>query len=246
MHRCFFETDISKGCMVTVDGDEALHITRVLRLGVGDLIEITSGNGKVYEAQINATDKKSIDVCVLRELLVDGEPKTDVSLFIGLTKSAKMELIIQKAVELGVSSVVPVEMERSVVKVKDEDKKTQRFRRIAMEAAKQCKRSKIPFVSEPVKFTDAMNMLSNLDFSFVPYECEKQKSIREIFTGKNVFAKSVGFIIGPEGGFSDPEAEFIKENNIQTVTLGKRILRMETAAISVLSIVMYELGEMSN
>jgi len=246
MHRCFFETDISKGNLVTVDGDEALHITRVLRLGVGDLIEITSGNGKVYEAKINATDKKSIEVCALKELLVDGEPKTDVSLFIGLTKSSKMELIIQKAVELGVSSVVPVEMERSVVKVKDEDKKTQRFRRIAMEAAKQCKRSKVPLVSDPIKFNQAVEMLSNMDFSFAPYECETKKSIREIFTGENEFLKSVGFIIGPEGGFSDTEAEFIKENNIQTVTLGKRILRMETAAISVLSIVMYELGEMSN
>lgn len=246
MHRCFFETDISVGNPVTVDGDEALHITRVLRLHIGDLIEITSGNGKVYEAEIKDTDKKSITVSVLRELQVDGEPDVEVSLFVGLTKSAKMELIIQKAVELGVSAIIPVEMERSVVKVKDEDKKTQRFRRIAIEATKQCKRSKVPFVSEPVSFKEAIDMLKKLEFSFVPYECETQTGIKKCFSLEKRSVKSAGFIIGPEGGFSDSEAEFIKTNNIQTVTLGKRILRMETAAISVLSIVMYELDQMSN
>ncbi len=244
MHRCYYEADISVDCILTVEGDEAVHIARVLRLEKGDLIEITSGNGRVYRAEIMSVAKKSIDVLVLEELVVTGEPQRDVTLFIGLTKSAKLELVIQKAVELGVSSIVPVIMERSVVKIKDDDGKTQRFRRIASEATKQCKRSRVPFVSEPVAFERAVDMLKACDLCFVPYEGETQLGIKSIFNGNEI--KSAGFIIGPEGGFSDFEVDLLKKNNIQTVTLGKRILRMETAAISVLSVLMYELGEMSN
>ena len=218
----------------------------MLRLGEGDFIEITSGNGRVFKAEIKSVDKKSIDVLVSDELACTGEPDVDVSLFIGLTKSAKLELVIQKAVELGVNNIIPVIMERSVVKIKDDDKKTQRFRRIAMEATKQCKRSKVPFVSEPVDFSEAVKQLNTFDLAFVPYEGETQVPVKSVFEDKELLKGKAGFIIGPEGGFSDEEVTLLKKNNVKTVTLGKRILRMETAAISVLSIVMYELDEMSN
>ena len=244
MHRCYYEADISSGCQITVEGDEAIHIARVLRLEKGDSIEITSGNGRVYRAGIESVAKKSIEVFIMEELEITGEPKTDVTLFIGLTKATKLELVIQKAVELGVCAIVPVIMERCVVKIKDEDSKTQRFRRIASEATKQCKRSRVPYVSDPVSFEEAVKMLKNCELCFVPYESEMNTEIKSVFDGGKV--KSAGFIIGPEGGFSDFEADLLKKNGIQTVTLGKRILRMETAAIAVLSVVMYELGEMSN
>ena len=244
MHRCYYDADISVGCKITVEGDEAIHIARVLRLEKGDIIEITSGNGHVYKAEIKNVAKKSIEVFITEELAITGEPETDVTLFIGLTKGSKLELVIQKAVELGISSVVPVIMERCVVKIKDEDSKTQRFRRIASEATKQCKRSRVPYVSDPVTFEEAVEMLKNCELSFVPYESETNTGIKAVFNGKKV--KSAGFIIGPEGGFSELEVDLLKKNSIQTVTLGKRILRMETAAIAVLSVAMYELGEMSN
>lgn len=246
MHRCFCENPLGTLNTVVIEGEEAAHISKVLRLAKGDFIELTNGNGKVFLCEIEKSDKKAVEVNVKEELEVCSEPETEVTLFIGLTKSAKLEFVIQKATELGVTTIVPVAMERSVVKLKDEDKKTERYRRIALEAVKQCKRSKVPDVYEPVSFEKAAEMLGSCDVKFVPYECETTKTIKNCLNIDKKGKKTVGFIIGPEGGFSPEEIEIINNNNIETVTLGKRILRMETAAISVLTIVMYEFNEMGD
>jgi 16S rRNA (uracil1498-N3)-methyltransferase len=242
MHRCFYKADLAEGETIYVDGEEAIHMLRVLRLTKGDFVEITSANGKVFSGEIISEDKKTLEILVGKEMEENFEPSKNVKLFIGLTKSAKLELVIQKAVELGISEIYPVAMQRSVVKAKEEDKKTDRFRKIALEAVKQCKRNKIPFVSQPVDFKKAIELLKECDISFAPYEGEKQVSLKSVLGSKE--CNSIGYIIGPEGGFSLEEIEFIKKNNIPSVTLGSRILRMETAAISVLGIVMYEMGEM--
>lgn len=246
MHRCFYETPLCSLKTVIVEGEEAFHISKVLRLAKGDFIEIANGNGKVFSAEILSSDKKSVEVLVKEELETNPETNTDVTLFIGLTKSSKLELIIQKATELGATAIVPVDMERSVVKLKDEDKKTERYRRIAFEAVKQCKRTKVPYINTPVDFKTAVDMLKKCDVHFAPYESENDVSLKEFLNTDKTNKKSIGFIIGPEGGFAPEEIELLKENKIDTITLGKRILRMETAAISVLTIVMYEFNEMGD
>ena len=225
MHRCFIEEQIN-GKNVNVSGAEAAHMLKVLRFKKGDAFEICDGSGIVAQA------------CVTE--ISGNAPEIKLYLFQGLSKGTKMELVIQKAVELGAAAVIPVEMKRSVVKVKDEDKKTDRWRKIALEAVKQCKRAVVPEVYSPVDFKTAADMLSRLDIAIVPYEDEKECSIKSVL--EKASGKTGGFIIGPEGGFDPSEIEYIKKLGIPCVTLGKRILRTETAAISVLSVMIYELS----
>ena len=157
-----------------------------------------------------------------------------------------METIIQKAVELGVYEVVPVIMDRCVLKLDEKAKtdKTKRWQKVAVEAVKQCGRGLVPKVHTPVKFSEAVKMLKELDLAFMPYEemgHSGQRGLKELL--KDFNGKDVGFIVGPEGGFSDAEVTLAKENKISTIGLGSRILRTETAGSTVISIIMYELDE---
>ena len=241
MHRCFVEEKFNIGDIVCITGDEAVHVVRVLRLNPGDELELFNGSGYVAEAVIDNVSKQSASVKIKNIFESEAEPKIKLVLFQGIAKEAKMDFIIQKATELGIAEIVPVETEFSVVKIKDSAKKTQRWQKIAFEAAKQCKRATVPEVKEPVNFKKALELLKQNEVCFAPYECAKDGSLRELVCNKNV--KSVGYIIGPEGGFSKTEAELMQEKDIPLVTLGKRILRTETAAISTLSILMFCFGE---
>ncbi|MBQ2897636.1 MAG: 16S rRNA (uracil(1498)-N(3))-methyltransferase [Clostridia bacterium] len=241
MHRCFLEKHFNIGDFVEIAGDEATHIQRVLRLCEGDEIEIFCGDGMVSEAVIKSVSKQSVTVEIKKTFESLAEPKTHIVLFQGIAKEAKMDYIIQKATELGISEIVPVETEFSVVKIKDSAKKTERWQKIALEAAKQCKRATVPAIKEPVPFEKAINLLKQNDIYFAPYECEKEGSLKDLLNNKKV--KSAGYIIGPEGGFSHKEAQIFKDENIPLVTLGKRILRAETAATATLSVLMFCFGE---
>jgi 16S rRNA (uracil1498-N3)-methyltransferase len=185
------------------------------------------------------------------------EPGFEVTVFHGIPKGNKFDEIIQKCVELGVTRIVPVKTKRSIVEIKDAKsaaKKIERYNKISLEACKQCNRGVIPVVEEFVDFDSAITMMKKNELCFIPYENEKDCSIKSFLQerqseqemqGKRGMSKpkSVAFFIGPEGGFDDAEIEKAKANEIKTVTLGPRILRTETAAPAVLAMLMYELEE---
>ena len=208
--------------------------------------------------EIEAVDEdRSVSICRISQILqdeilaevletreADTELQNEITLYMGLPKGDKMELIIQKAVELGVSRIVPVSMKRSIVKLDAKKAKARvvRWQAIAQAAAKQSKRSIIPEVGEIESFSGALEEAETLDALLVPYENAMdirftKNAIREIRPGQ-----SVGVLIGPEGGFDMREVEACEKAGAKILTLGKRILRTETAAISMLSILMYELG----
>ena len=243
MHRCFVSDDIANSNEILISGDEASHMIKVLRFKEGDLFEMCDNSGSVAKAVISEViSKSSLKAKIESVMLSDKEPEVNIVLFQGLSKGTKMDLVIQKATELGASEIIPVKMEYSVVKLNDEAKKTERWQKIAFEAAKQCKRAKVPIVREPVEYNKALDIMLESDLAILPYEAQEQGSLKKILR-ENEDVKSVSFIIGPEGGFSPKEIALADEKGIMRVTLGKRILRTETASITVLSVLMYELGE---
>ena len=239
MHRCFVDYKIGTSKDIIVNGDEAKHISRVLRLEEGDKLEVCDGSGYIYPATIILVDKNSIKLSLQDGVLDKSEPKTKVYLFSGLTKGAKMELVIQKSVELGVSVVIPVETEYAVAK----EAKIERWQRIAFEAVKQCKRPKVPEIYDAMSFDEAVNLMKTLDVSICAYEKEEIKSTEQVLNGKK--PQTIGIFIGPEGGFSKKEIQKLSESGVEIVSLGKRILRTETASIVLLTIVMHISGELS-
>jgi 16S rRNA (uracil1498-N3)-methyltransferase len=173
------------------------------------------------------------------------EPPVKITLFQGLPKAQKMELIIQKCVEIGIFKIQPVITQRVVVKTegKDISNKLERWRRISEEAAKQSNRGIIPEILEPITFDMGIENIKNQDLSIVPYEKEKGNGLKKILID-NSYAKNVGIIIGPEGGFDEYEIDKCIKNGVIPVTLGPRILRTETAGVAVSSMILYELGDM--
>ena len=241
MHRCFVECNFGIGDMVEITGDEASHVSRVLRFSVGDEIEIFGSGNMVGLCEIKEISKQQLTAEVKNLYESDAEPKVKITLYQGIAKEAKMDYIIQKATELGISKIVPVETEFTVVKIKDSAKKTERWQKIALDAAKQCKRASVPEISEPVKFDKALKLLKENEIFFAPYEAAEQGSLKDLAFGKSPI--SAGYIIGPEGGFSKKEADAFLNESIPVVTLGKRILRTETASTATLAILGFCFGE---
>lgn len=232
---------------LTIDSDDVAHIRKVLRLQPGDIITVCDGKGFDYSARIRDMEPGSITCDILSKEPVAAEPPIEVTLYQGLPKAAKMDYIIQKTTELGIARIVPCVMNRCVVKLenrKAEEKKTARWQKIAEEAAKQSGRGKIPTVSMPMRFSDAITEMQQDDLCFAPYECEEQQTLRSVLT-KKADIQSVSFLIGPEGGFDPAEIALLEQASIPTVTLGKRILRTETAGEAVLAMTMYEIGDIN-
>ncbi len=226
-----------------ITGSDVGHIARVLRMEPGDELLLCDCEGYDYDAVIESVSKDEVDVKILQSYPCQNEPETEVTLFQGLPKQGKMELIIEKCTELGITTIVPVQMTRSVVKLsKDQaEKKVERWQKTAREAAKQCGRGRIPKVTMPV----TINELAEGDlpeFLLFPYEAERASSVREALTGNK--AKTAGIFIGPEGGFDSEEASRLQALGAHTVTLGPRILRTETAGLCALSVLLYEWDEM--
>ena len=228
--------------------EDAEHITRVLRMKVGDEILLFDGTGYEYKAVLTVIDSKECQAKILGKYHSAQEPQIQVTIFQGLPKSGKMEVIIQKAVELGVFDIVPMITERCVAKMETDKKVTEklkRWNRIALEAAKQCGRGRVPQVLPPVPFHTAVQKAVNMDLGLMPYEIlghQGDRSLKKIL--QSVSCKNIGILIGPEGGFSDAEAEQAKQMGIMLTGLGKRILRTETVSGTLLSIIMYEKNEM--
>ncbi len=230
---------------ITIDSEDAKHIKKVLRIGVGDTVTICDGAGIDYTAKISEIDEKSVICDIVESYKCNTEPGIKVTLFQGLPKASKMDYIIQKNTELGICEITPVSMSRCVVKLenkKAEEKKTERWQKIALEAAKQSGRGIIPTVNMPLTFDEVVRSVKEYDLVFAPYECEEETRLRDVVEA-HPEAKNIAFIIGPEGGFDPNEIEKLKESGIKTVTLGKRILRTETAAEAVISMLMYGYNE---
>ena len=246
MHRFFAdESGIQNGTAV-LSAEDSRHALRVLRLEVGDEVELVCEPVR-YQAGIASVQDGIVTVAIRGELRPT-EARTQVTLYQGLPKADKMELIAQKTTELGVSAIRPVAMERCVVKLegKDAQKKIERWQKIAREAVKQCARTAVPEVLEVKKLAQLKDEFAKLDVLIVPWEEARDGSIRAAlapYAGRQDLR--VGILIGPEGGISEKEAQWLAENaNAKLVTLGPRILRTETAGLASLTMVMACCGEM--
>lgn len=235
-----------------IDGEDVKHISKVLRYGQGDEIEVCDSNGHEYICRIESIDKTRIDLSIVDEVDINRESRVRVSLYQGVPKSTKMEIILQKLTEAGVDEIVLVNTKRSVVNIKGDkaDKKFDRWERIIYEAAKQCKRGMIPKLRGILSFKEALEDMGKNDINICPYEVEKSLGIKETLqTGqvKKILENNdevrVGIFIGPEGGFAEEENEMVKAAGIASVTMGPRIFRTETASIVATAITLYELGD---
>ena len=230
---------------IDIVGSDVNHIKNVFRFKEGDKLLISSGDNVDYECSIASMSDEYIRADILSKDEQGKELPSRIILFQGLPKADKMEFIIQKAVELGAYSVVPVAMKRSVVKLdaKKAKAKVERWNGIALSAAKQSKRSIQPEVTEVMTFKQALEYAGKLDKLLLPYECAEgmektRKVIEEIGHGE-----SVGIFIGPEGGFDRSELDEAVNAGCEIITLGKRILRTETAGMMLLSVLMYNMEE---
>lgn len=238
MHRFFVNpSNISDG--IYIDGTDVNHIKNVLRLKCGEEVNVCDGQNNEYLCRIVDITPDKVYLDIISKDVCKNEPEFSVTLYQGLPKSDKMDYIVQKCVELGITRIVPVAAKRSVVKIKDDAKKVSRWQKIASEAAKQCQRGTLPEVANVMSFKEAIADLAKCDLKFMPYENERQTPLREVLSKKDI--KSIGFFIGPEGGLDETEVAIAESLNIPTVSLGKRILRTETAPIACLSALMYEL-----
>ncbi len=246
MPKFFVEPSKISDEIITVDTEDVNHITRVLRMKPGDNVTVCDSAGYDYNAEIFEINKSAVLCKIISKVRSDTEPDLKVILFQGIPKGSKMEYIIQKTTELGITKIVPVSMHRCVSKIenkKDGDKKRDRWQKIAESAAKQSGRGIVPEIGSPISFSEAVEELLGCELAFAPYECEEDTGIKNVIKGIEG-NKTVGFIIGPEGGFSPEEIEKLTKKGIPAVTLGKRILRTETAGEAVLAMLMYEANEL--
>lgn len=229
---------------VMIVGSDVNHIKNVLRMKIGEEIAVCNGvDGKEYRCGIVALEEECVR-CELRFVKEDGvELPAKVYLFQGLPKADKMELIIQKAVELGVYEVIPVAAKRCVVKLDDKKAKSKiaRWQGIAEAAAKQSKRGIIPKVADVMTFGEAVQFAAGMDVKLIPYELAEGMDKTKEIIGNLQAGQSIAIFIGPEGGFETTEVEKALSLGIEPITLGKRILRTETAGFTVLSWIMYQL-----
>ena len=244
MYQFFVEPDQIQGNRIEITGRDVNHIKNVLRMKPGDEISVSNGaDGKEYRCGIEALQEERI-LCELRFIKEDGmELPSKVYLFQGLPKGDKMELIIQKAVELGVYEIIPVACKRAVVKLdgKKAAAKTARWQGIAEAAAKQSRRGIIPRVKEVMSFQEAVAHSGCASVRMIPYELAQGMDRTKELINSLRPGEDIAVFIGPEGGFSGEEIQQAVCAGINPVTLGKRILRTETAGMTVLSIIMYHL-----
>ena len=244
MYQFFVEPQQIQDRKIIITGSDVNHIRNVLRMKPGEEIAVSNGiDGREYRCGIEAFTQDEV-ICTLRFVKEDGvELPSRIFLFQGLPKADKMELVVQKAVELGVYEIIPVAARRCVVKL-DEKKaagKVARWQGIAEAAAKQSKRAVIPQGHSVMRMQEAVECARSMDIRLIPYElAEDMQHTRAVIEAAEP-GKDIAVFIGPEGGFEESEVRMAKEAGIEPVTLGKRILRTETAGLTVLSWLMYHL-----
>ena len=248
MPRFFVKNEQIKEKTIEIIGEDIKHIKNVLRKQIGDDIEICDRDTKKsYICQIEKIEDKIILTKIVKELQ-SNDNMIEVDIYQGLPKADKMELIIQKSIELGANAIIPVKMKRCVVKIdpKDEIKKITRWQKIAESAAKQSGRNEIPQIKNIVDIEKIIQLIDQYDKVIVAYENEKENTIKhELLNLKEKIRVNnkikIAIVIGPEGGLEEKDVETLKQHGAVSVTLGNRILRTETVALNILSIIMYEL-----
>ena len=243
MHRFYVENFNGIGNTIDITGSDVNHIKNVLRLKTGDEIIVGDGLGNDYTCSIESMEKDRVTAVICDVTRNAAELETKIILFQGMPKSDKLELIIQKTVELGVYEIVPVITKRTVVKIEKnkEEKKLERYNAIAASAAKQSGRGVIPKVMPFMSFKEALSYAKSLDMSIIPYEnaegMEYSRSVIKDIKGK----KTLGIFIGPEGGFAQEEVDAAVKVGAKCISLGGTVLRTETAGLAALSIIMFEI-----
>ncbi len=242
MNRFFVKkADILDNTAV-ITGEDVKHISKVLRMAPGDKVMLCDGEGYQYLAHIDEITKDEVTLGILYKEKCASEPSRRITLYQGLPKGDKMELIVQKCVELGISEIVPVAAERSIVRIKPGEfgGKRTRYQRVAYEAAKQCGRGRIPEIADLTTFKTA-DMTCH-DLIIIAYEDEKGNTLKSLLRA-NMQAKDIAIVIGPEGGLESSEVELLTQKGGKAVTLGPRILRTETAGMAALAMILYEIEE---
>ncbi|WP_026890575.1 16S rRNA (uracil(1498)-N(3))-methyltransferase [Lacrimispora aerotolerans] len=241
MYHFFINQDQVEDDHIRIIGPDVNHIKNVLRMGAGEEVLISNGVDKDYLCEVTSVTAQEVTARILSVEEGGRELPARITLFQGLPKGDKMELIIQKAVELGACEIVPVETKRTVVKLdkKKEESKLRRWNAVSESAAKQSKRLIVPEVAGVMSLKEALVFSKEFDLTVIPFENAKgMERTREILSQVKP-GMNVGIFIGPEGGFEDSEIELSESFGARTVTLGKRILRTETAGLSVLSVLSY-------
>lgn len=244
MHRFFVNPSQIDGSCILIKGNDVKHIVAVLRMKKNENLIVCDGQNTDYNCIIKDISKEEIELEIMEKKRNTVESQIKVKLYQSLPKLDKMDLIVQKCVELGIDKIVPIITERTISKTEDIkriQKKVERWNKISESAAKQCMRGKIPIVANPIDYITALEQAKDLDKSIIPYEKEYKISLRSCI--KDFVGTTIGVFIGPEGGFSEREIETAVKYNLQPVTLGNRILRTETAGFVVLANIMYELGD---
>lgn len=246
MHRFYVEENNISEENITITGPDVNHIKNVLRMKPGDELVICNGQGKDFCCIIESESESQVITTIKEVHNTDTELEGKLYLFQGVPKKDKMELIIQKSVELGVHEIIPVMTHRTVVKIEDkkkETKKLERWQSIANSAAKQSNRGIIPIITETKSFKEAVNYAKALDIKVIPYENAKGIDRTREIIGNIKRGQSIGIFIGPEGGFEESEIGLAIESGIEPITLGRRILRTETAGFTILSAIMIQLEQ---
>lgn len=249
MHKFFTPKELINGDVAKIIGDDVKHIYKVLRISEGEKVTLNNCEGIEYLGKVISVSKQEVLIEILETLENNNESDIKIYLFQGLPKSQKMDLIVQKGTELGITEFIPTITHRVDVKLKGEFKKLDRLNRIALEAAKQSKRSIIPKVSEPIEFNEVLERINSLDLLIVPYENANNFGVKTLMNelrkdNTTNAIKSVGIFVGPEGGIEEEEIERLKDKGARIVTLGKRILRTETAGFVATSLIQYELSDL--
>jgi 16S rRNA (uracil1498-N3)-methyltransferase len=242
MQRFFVEN--IDGDIVEISGSEAHHLKDVLRKKVGDAVFLFDGKGNEYKAEIERITELEIRLKVVSKEQKDIEPKIKINLFQSIPKLKKFDFIVEKSTEIGVSKIIPVISERTIPELSlRAQAKQSRWQKIAMSASKQCGRTVVPEISPITIFHDAVVSLRGETeaISIIPWECEQKNTLKNILQTFNLNPLTFNLFIGPEGGFSNTEIERACKCGVIPVTLGKRILRTETAPIVVISNILYEL-----
>ena len=246
MPKFFVKDNQIKNNIIEIENEDVNHIKNVLRMKKDDILQIgVVPKGENYKAKIMSLDKNCVECEITEKIEETTESNVSITIFQGVPKFEKMELIIQKNTEIGAKKIVPVMMERTVVKLnsKDMSKKIERWNKIAEIAAKQSGRDIIPVVSSIIKVNEIPE--NEFDAVFVAYENEKENTLKnELLKLKDKKEKyNIAIIIGPEGGISENEIAIFKEKGYKLISLGKRILRTETAGFVMTSNILYELED---
>lgn len=244
MPKFFIKTNQIEENKITITGEDVKHITQVLRAKIGEELVICNIEENLnYITNITQITSDFVICNVINKIKSLAESKIDITLFQGLPKADKMEYIIQKNIELGVKHIVPVAMKRCIAKLEGKDiyKKIERWQKISESAAKQSRRDLIPTIETPINILKICEQVSKFDLIILAYEKEENNTLKnELNKNKAFQGMKVGIIVGPEGGIEEKEVEILTKSGVKVVTLGKRILRTETASMAMISNIIYE------